>query len=38
MAIHRHTGGLEIWTVLLNTPPLIHRHTGGLEKLFLYDL
>ncbi len=31
--IHRHTGGLEIFTNVLMRCCDIHRHTGGLEML-----
>ena len=30
--LHRHTGGLEMPIMRLNTALKLHRHTGGLEK------
>ncbi|SMN01331.1 hypothetical protein SPONL_1933 [uncultured Candidatus Thioglobus sp.] len=30
--IHRHTGGLEIQTIVREIGLIIHRHTGGLES------
>ena len=31
-AIHRHTGGLEMASDVVEEQTNIHRHTGGLEK------